>query len=551
MRFPKFDKIRNHAEQINGFFLFLLASLVTIYLIISNTFLKEIFYTIRLTAQLTFFISLLNMAAAVLIINTAYYAYASHRRTRMILIATAFTVLAAITALDQVFFNNALSNSLASGSQAYDVLFEAGYVVFISLLLASALTRLETRVERPAAITTYAPIVALVAVFISSAFAYPMFSDISNYTSVIFILRHVQFILFILTIMIQLRTFLVTDNMNMLIMAYGIALLAVVRVIDFISELGGDYIQFITSLVSLVGIFIISHAIFRYNISIPFRQLEKAKEQIKEYTYSLEDTVRKRTYELEKRSIDFNKEIEYAKSIQQSLLPSKNYKYKNATFMSEYYPCEKLSGDFFDIYMIDETHVGMYVLDVSGHGISAALMTMFCNNFVRSTERLINRYRGLKPHRNLQHFYEEFNKTNFPQEMHMVIMFASLDIEDGLLTYSNGGITNYPIISRRNGTVEYLDQNDGFPICKVSSFFTPDYYSTSVKLEKGDKVIFYTDGLVDDQKNQIMDEQKLEKIMEQGTRMELAELSNVIKDMVLRKSDILKDDVTYFIMEYN
>lgn len=75
----------------------------------------------------------------------------------------------------------------------------------------------------------------------------------------------------------------------------------------------------------------------------------------------------------------------------------------------------------FDIYRLNEENIGMYVLDVSGHGVSAALMTMFCNNYIKSSEKLIMKYRGLKPHRNLKHFYDEFNKMNFPDEMYMVM----------------------------------------------------------------------------------------------------------------------------------
>ncbi len=170
--------------------------------------------------------------------------------------------------------------------------------------------------------------------------------------------------------------------------------------------------------------------------------------------------------------------------------------------MSEYFPCERLSGDFYDIYRIDEDNIGMYVLDVSGHGISAALMTMFCNNFIKSTERLIKRYRGLKPHRNLKHFYEEFNKMNFPEEMHMVIFFASYNISTRTLTYCTGGMNCYPILVRKSGDAEFLNQSQGFPICQMSEFFTPEYKSAKIDLMPGDRIVFYTDGLIDKFKKQ-------------------------------------------------
>jgi sigma-B regulation protein RsbU (phosphoserine phosphatase) len=229
--------------------------------------------------------------------------------------------------------------------------------------------------------------------------------------------------------------------------------------------------------------------------------MKEAQESIKKYASDLENAIDKKTQKINEANRNIMKEIRYAKEIQQSLLPKRNMLIKSTRFVSRYMPCENLSGDYFDIFKVDKENVGMYILDVAGHGVSAALMTMFCINTVKSTERLINRYRGLKPHRNLAHFYEAFNKMNFPPAMHMVIFFASYNFNSKVLIYSSGGMNCYPILIKYDGGHEFLNKSKGFPICKCSDFYIPEYYSSSINLQKGDRVIFYTDGLIDKKKN--------------------------------------------------
>ncbi len=266
------------------------------------------------------------------------------------------------------------------------------------------------------------------------------------------------------------------------------------------------------------------------------------------YNHNVENIIQDRTQEIREVNDKFVDELEYARSIQQSLLPLRNLKFDDVSFVSAYYPCARLSGDFYDIYRIDENSIGMYVLDVSGHGISAALMTMFCNNFIKSPERIVKKYRGLKPHRNLSNFYEEFNKVNFPPEMYMVMMYASYNMNTKVLTYCSGGLNSMPIVIRKNGEMEYLDKSSGFPICKMEDVFVPEYQSARIQLHKGDRVIFYTDGFVDDMHNGVLSIDELKTILSMCLDEELDVLNEQIQNHILTKVDNLDDDVTYFIM---
>lgn len=362
-------------------------------------------------------------------------------------------------------------------------------------------------------------------------------------------LEYITAVFLIVSFAVHYRTYSLKKNRYLMMFMNGVAVLIIAQVIRLTYVRYTYLFHFVYSLYVFIGYVYIYNSIFGYNILSPIQNLMNDEKQIKLYAENLEVIVDRRTTEMKNNNMRLIQEIEYAKSIQQSLLPAKKVNFNKVVFMSEYFPCERLSGDFFDIYRLDEENIGMYVLDVSGHGVSAALMTMFCNNYIKSSEKLIMKYRGLKPHRNLKHFYEEFNKMKFPDEMYMVMFFASYNLETGVLTYASGGINCYPILMKKDGTMAYLDKSQGFPICKMSSFFTPTYTSETIQLDKGDRIIFYTDGLIDNVKNSTISESILEEVMFDYKNRSLKSLNNKIKSYINAEPGESEDDITYFIME--
>ncbi|MDM8534775.1 SpoIIE family protein phosphatase, partial [Clostridiaceae bacterium HSG29] len=287
--------------------------------------------------------------------------------------------------------------------------------------------------------------------------------------------------------------------------------------------------------------------IYYYNWEKSHESISQREKQIKLYAKKINSVVKKRTLEIENMNKRLNDDLEYARKIQQSLLPSKEINYSDVTFISNYYPCEKLSGDFYDIFRIDNKNIGMYILDVSGHGVSAAMLTMFCKNSIISGERLIRRYRGLKPHRNLQHFYAVFNEADFPSETHMVMFFASYNVDTHVLKYSSGGMNCNPIVLKKDGGIYELSENQGFPISKIGEFYTPEYSTSFAMLNKGDSVFFYTDGLTDYNKNKILDYNGLIRLLKEEKTV--GRISKNLDEIIQKNSNKLEDDITYFMME--
>ncbi len=308
-------------------------------------------------------------------------------------------------------------------------------------------------------------------------------------------------------------------------------------------------IQIQSQLLLGVGLMFFFYHVNRNNFIIPERNQEVLQRQFNLYSMNLKKIIDKKTFQVREINQKFIDELEYAKRIQQSLLPNANTTYRDVRFVSEYFPCERLSGDFYDHYRLDDDNIALYLLDVSGHGLSAALLTMFSNNYLKSNDKNQQLFRGLKPDRTLGYFYEQFNEMNFPDEMHMVIFYATLNLSTKMLTYCSAGLNCSPIRFRKNGRIEYLDKSDGFPICKLGDFITPDYRSERLKLDKGDRLLFYTDGLIDKDKNNTFDLESLIHFVSINNHDTIEVLNEKLVNTINPIKESLNDDITYILME--
>ncbi len=497
-------------------------------------------------------VSMAGIIIIFLLFNTSYYSLISYRRRRMLVLSTTFLGAGCIQLLGII--HGYPHFSLAADSVSQELIYGTfpRLIIGIGVLWGSMMSQETELAMSNSKSVKLVPVLAAGLIIWFSQWLSGKLLVMAPHTD----LRLVQMLFeymtaaaYVLSVVSYLRVYSLTKNTFVLQAASAFVVLIFSQALKIAYGLPPELTDVAFGSFQMAGLSIFFVAMFRNNIDIPLAELVNAEKQIKLYAENLEKIVERRTAEIRQVNARFIREMDYARSIQQSLLPLKRLNFKKVAFYSEYYPCERLSGDFYDIYRIDDDHVGMYVLDVSGHGISAALMTMFCNNYIKSTERLIKRYRGLKPHRNLKHFYEEFNKMNFPEEMHMVIFFASYNLVTQVLTYSSGGMNCHPILIRQDGTWEYLDKSQGFPICRLSDFFEPEYTSEFIHLRDGDRLIFYTDGLVDKDKNRILDQDELVQLMLQYRDKPVKTLNRALTDKVGSVAAELDDDVTYFIMD--
>ncbi len=536
------ENIRNKVKE-NIYFVLLFASifLLTIILILTN----DIIYKtlgIKFYYYVSVIFDLSKIILFVLLVSISIRVIRTSNSLRIVVYTIIFALGASFSFVAFLKYYFPVNNIVE-----YSYLYYFLSVVIIALgifLGANIPIRQKYILKNPVIIKTVIYGLFLIIVF------YFSLTEIEGLLSIdyLYISHYISAIILIGALIVHVRNYLRIQDKIELHFIFGILLFILSNTLYLIYFNISKHILLLYSFYEMMGTFILFQSIYSFNIIDYVNRIRNDQKELKQHTESLQNIINKKDDELKESSQEILNEIEYAKILQQSLLPDSEIKYEGARFISEYIPCESLSGDFYDIFEIDRDTIGMYVLDVSGHGVSAAFMTMACNNIIKSEGNVLTKYRASTPHMSLKYFYDEFNNMNFPSNMHMVIFFASYNKKSKVLKYSSGGINCYPYLVKQNGKSMYLDKSKGFPICNMKEIIIPEYTTETIVLEKGDRIIFYTDGLIDTFKNNTLSEEELESIMKDYRYNSLNALNAEIKSYINLSSDN-KDDITYFIMQ--
>lgn len=201
------------------------------------------------------------------------------------------------------------------------------------------------------------------------------------------------------------------------------------------------------------------------------------------------DVTRERKLEIELigKNKKINRDLQFAKRIQEKILPKKGIT-ESLKLDYIYKPSEILSGDMFDMFSIDDDNTGIYISDVSGKGIAASMMTMF----IRQTMRVM-KDDAKSPSDALTELHKRFLTLNLEADNYFTIFYGIYNRKTGLFRYVNAGHNCIPI--RYNDEDLDLLYNKGYPI--ISIFDRISYDEKHIQLESGDKILFYTDGITE------------------------------------------------------
>ena len=191
-------------------------------------------------------------------------------------------------------------------------------------------------------------------------------------------------------------------------------------------------------------------------------------------------------------------DLKAAAEIQKSLLPQKTFFQENIDIAWKFEPCEHMGGDIFNIFKIDAEHLGVYMLDVSGHGVPAAMVTVSVSQFLQQNSvQLQNNSSIMPPAEVLDALDKEFPFERFNN--FFTITYFIINVKNGDTVYSNAGHP-FPIHLHKNETIELLKK--GGPTIGLGDFDAIDdrkirFEEGQLKLKPGDKLFIYTDGIVE------------------------------------------------------
>lgn len=342
-----------------------------------------------------------------------------------------------------------------------------------------------------------AVIVAVSYIIISSPLIKPeyLINNTGLTTLSVLILVAISF-LYIYIFYFTLREYIDTNEFVLKILSCGFILMFFSQIALIGMKQNNDLNSTLSYFYMAASYGVLFYAFYIESIRQPYVQLSKAKEDLDGYLLKMDKLVDSRTIEMRGMYEKLMADQEIARGMQQSMLPVGFPENEYVTFSAGYVPAEKLSGDFYNVFKIDETRFGICVGDVSGHGVSAAMLSIFTYQKMQSLMEETEGEGMTIPSMVLKHLYDSFNSANFNDDMYIVMIYGVFNTQTGILSYASGGLNTTPLRIRPDGAVQELD-NDGFAICKLGDLLKPKFINRQILLFPGDKLLLYTDGLVD------------------------------------------------------
>jgi PAS domain S-box-containing protein len=185
-------------------------------------------------------------------------------------------------------------------------------------------------------------------------------------------------------------------------------------------------------------------------------------------------------------------EVEIAANVQRYLLPEWLIYEKELMFSSTYTPSLKIGGDLFDVIPVSETKYVVYVADISGHGVQAALMMTAVKSFINMI--VDNSKEDLRPHSLLNRLNNILCKELF-QENYMTILLCIIDLERNEIRYFNAGhppLIQFDTVSKQT----YILQEKGsLPIGWSSKISYLESEEDVISMDENKIILLYTDGI--------------------------------------------------------
>lgn len=239
-------------------------------------------------------------------------------------------------------------------------------------------------------------------------------------------------------------------------------------------------------------------------------------------------------------------ELDVASRIQKKILPADVDEIFGLEIAQYFEPAKEIGGDYYDYTILDNDIFSITIADVSGKGVPAA----FLMALGRSVLKTLTLTGDFAPNENLN----ELNKiiySDITEDMFITMMHSKYDRKSRTLYYSNAG--HNPLVVYRAST----DKMELHTVKGVAIGFLEEYKyrQGEIQLEKGDIVIFYTDGITEaeNKDKEMFGLERLQNVIYKNRDKSPKELRKVILEAInrFRKDYEQTDDLTFVILKSN
>lgn len=243
----------------------------------------------------------------------------------------------------------------------------------------------------------------------------------------------------------------------------------------------------------------------------------------------------------ERRLLSIDKELEVARQLQFSILPTAIPEIENVRIAVCYRPMTAVAGDFYEFVCADGNRIGFLVADVTGHGVPAALIASMIKVATQSVEACAHDPREV---------LRGLNRILFKQlhEQYVSAAYLWMDTEHGKALYSAAG--HPPLLRWRDGRLERIESN-GLLFGIVPD---PDYPVCDLSIHTGDRFLLCTDGVIEPEnaRGDSFGDKKLEEVVRNNQSRPPSELSDqLLSEIRLWRPASLaqQDDITLIVID--
>lgn len=195
--------------------------------------------------------------------------------------------------------------------------------------------------------------------------------------------------------------------------------------------------------------------------------------------------------QIEKSKIDLD--IELASNTQRLLLPRQFPPSQSISFATHYTAAQKVGGDLYDVFALDEDTVAFAIADVSGKGVSASILMAICQTHLRHFS---------KAHRSPSKVLSEINHamgSHMQRDMFITMLYAVIDLNTDQLTIARAGHEPPFFYHSDNGNVSVQPvESPGMAVGMVPrEYFDPIIKDKTIAFGPGDALLLYTDGVTE------------------------------------------------------
>ena len=237
------------------------------------------------------------------------------------------------------------------------------------------------------------------------------------------------------------------------------------------------------------------------------------------------------------------KELDIARSIQQSFLPDLPPDIEGMDIAGLSLPAREVGGDFYDYIPLPDGRWGLVIADVSGKGVPAALYMGISRTLVRA---------NAATHSSVSDTICKANAMITESDhssMFVTLFYGVLDVREKSLTYVSAG-HNYPVMLKQGAIDTILLKADGIALGVIQDIQLEEQ---KIQLDQGDILILYTDGVTEtvDRNDQEFGEERLTALLQENSHLSSSELVDLIKNEVIRFSEGQPqfDDITLLILK--